>query len=70
MNIIQIKNNKTLVQMSCTAYIVYTFHLTVHHANFDMQGDRLGSEFHPSWIKTKYFSFNNPISIVYFLTVE
>ena len=34
MNIIQIKINKTLVQMSCTAYIVYTFHQTLHHANF------------------------------------
>ena len=30
----QIKNNKTLVQMSCTSYIMYTFHLTLHHANF------------------------------------
>ena len=35
MNILQIKTNKTLVQMSCTAYIVYTFHLSLHHANFD-----------------------------------
>ena len=34
MNIMQIKNNKTLVQMSCTACIVYTFHLTLHNANF------------------------------------
>ena len=34
MNIMQIKNNKTLIQMSCTAYIVYTFHLTLHHENF------------------------------------
>ena len=34
MNIMQIKNNKTLVQMSCTVYIVNTFHLTLHHANF------------------------------------
>ena len=34
LNIIQIKNNKKLVQMSCTAYIVYTFQLTLHHANF------------------------------------
>ena len=32
--IIQIKNNKTLVQMSCVAYIVYTFHMTLHYANF------------------------------------
>ena len=28
------KNNKKLVQMSCTAYIVYTLHLSLHHANF------------------------------------
>ena len=28
------KNNKNLVQMSCTAYIVYTFHPSLHHANF------------------------------------
>ena len=28
------KNNKKCVQMSCTAYIVYTFHITLHHANF------------------------------------
>ena len=28
------KNNKKLVQMSCTVYIVYTFHLSLHHANF------------------------------------
>ena len=28
------KNNTKLVQMSCTAYIVYTFHLSLHHANF------------------------------------
>ena len=34
MNSMQIKNNKTLVQMSCTSYIMYTFHLTLHHANF------------------------------------
>ena len=34
MNIIQIKNNKKLVQMSCAAYIVYTFHLSFYHANF------------------------------------
>ena len=34
MNIMQIKNNRTLEQMSCTAYIVYTFHLTLHHAKF------------------------------------
>ena len=27
------KNNKNLVQMSCTAFIVYTFHLSLHHAN-------------------------------------
>jgi hypothetical protein len=26
--------NKNLVQMSCTAYIVYTFHLSLQHANF------------------------------------
>ena len=34
MNIMQIRNNKTLVQICCTAYIVYTFNLTLHHANF------------------------------------
>ena len=28
------KNNKKLVQMSCTAYIAYTFHLSIHHADF------------------------------------
>ena len=28
------KNNKKLVQMSCAVYIVYTFHLSLHHANF------------------------------------
>ena len=34
MNIIYIKTTKKLVQMSCTAYIVYTFQLSLHHANF------------------------------------
>ena len=34
MNIYPDKNNKTLVQMCCKAYIVYSFHLTLHHANF------------------------------------
>ena len=34
MNIIQIKANKKLVQMSCAVYIVYTFLLSLHHANF------------------------------------
>ena len=33
--IIQLKNKKQLVPMNRTAYIVYTFHLTLHHANFD-----------------------------------
>ena len=28
------KNNNKLVQMSSTAYIVYTLHLSLHHANF------------------------------------
>ena len=28
------KNDNKLVQMSCTAYIVYTFHLSLHHDNF------------------------------------
>ena len=27
------KNNKKLVQMSFAVYIVYTFHLSLHHAN-------------------------------------
>ena len=27
------KNNKILVQMSCTAYIMYTYHQSLHHAN-------------------------------------
>ena len=34
MNIIQIKNSKKSVQMSFTVYIVYTFHLSLHRANF------------------------------------
>ena len=34
MNIIQIKKIKKIVQMSCAVYIVYTFHLSLHHANF------------------------------------
>ena len=28
------KKIKKLVQMSCTACIVYTFHVSLHHANF------------------------------------
>ena len=32
MNIIQIKTRKKIVQMSCTAFIVYTFRLSLHHA--------------------------------------
>ena len=28
------KNNKKCVQISCTAYIVYTFHLSLNLANF------------------------------------
>ena len=28
-------NNKRIVQISCTAHIVYTFHLSLRHANFD-----------------------------------
>jgi hypothetical protein len=28
------KNKHKLIQMSCTAYIEYTFHLSLHHANF------------------------------------
>ena len=34
MNIEQIKTNQKSGQMSCTAYTVYTFHLSLHHANF------------------------------------
>ena len=34
MNNIQIKTTKKIVQISCTAYIVYTFHLSLHYANF------------------------------------
>ena len=33
MNIIQIKKEKNS-KMSCKMYIVYTFHLSLHHANF------------------------------------
>ena len=34
MNIIKIKTITKLLKMSCTAYIVYTFHVSLHHANF------------------------------------
>ena len=34
MNTKQIKKNKKIVKMSCTAYIVYTFHKSLHHAIF------------------------------------
>ena len=34
MNIIQIKTATKIVQMSCAEYIVYTFHLSLHHVSF------------------------------------
>ena len=59
------KNNKKMVQMSCTAYIVYIFHLPLHYAN--------SGQFKAKWVlcdlcllyncfmaylfKTKIFSF-------------
>ena len=39
LKIVQIKTKKIL-QINCTAYIVYTFHLSLHHANFGKRQNR------------------------------
>ena len=53
------KNNKKLVQMSCTSYIVYTFHLSLHHANFGQFKAK----------QVLYFDFSRAIIIIFLLTI-